>query len=151
MDQSAFRTILTQQTSTSSSASPRGRPAASSSSGGSGRGAFGGGRQRLGVGGTGGGHSRDFGGIPDATSQKSSLEQFKPRTKKLAIDVKGKQKAEDQEEVKSSEPTYRRYGYTDRASMRRAGLEEAEEKAEQEDRRPRGVYTMFYAKSIKQD
>lgn len=137
MDQSAFRHLLAGQTSSSSSTSQSRSSAQSASSRG---GAFGGSKQRLGIGAGAGGSRRDY-GIPEATSQKSSVEQFLPRQHKVALD-KGKGKA-PAEEDKLAEPSYKRYGYTDRASMRRAGLDKEKAEAVQEERRPKGAQDLF--------
>lgn len=124
MDQSAFRSFLGGQAPPTASTS-RARPTAV--------GAFGGSKQRLGIG---AGTSRRDNGIPDSVPAKSSVEQFRPRQQKSAAGDKGKAKAVDED--KPTEPLYKRYGYADRASMRRAGLDEGEEEEVQAERRPRG-------------
>lgn len=137
MDQSAFRSLLASQASTSGSSSTSTSQAHSRAGGGGSRSSFGGGKQRLGIGAGFGGQRREQ-GIPDAATHKSSVEQFRPRQQKSASSSsvsKGKAKEEDKVE---EQPKYKKYGYTDRASMRRAGLDEAEIAEAQEERRPRG-------------
>jgi hypothetical protein len=123
MDQSAFRSFLGGQASSGASTS-RPRPATN--------GAVGGSRRRLGI--ETGGIGRDH-GLRDALPSSGSVEQFRPRQQKSAAE-KGKAKAVDED--KPSEPSYKRYGYADRASMRRAGLDEEAAVELQDERRPRG-------------
>lgn len=130
MDQSAFRSFLGGQASSTSS-TLRPRPATS--------GAVGGSKHRLGIGAR---DSRRDHGIGETIPPSGSVEQFRPRQQKLAVD-KGKAKAVDED--KPAEPSYTRYGYADRASMRRAGLEEKAAAVSQDERRPRGQSLMIMA------
>ena len=84
-----------------------------------------------------------------AAATSSSLGQFKPRAKATSGSSKGKEREELSSSSKDKDkedgvPSYRRFGYTDRASMRRAGLAEdgtallpgSHREEEQEERRP---------------
>ena len=125
MDQSAFRAMLAS-----------GKSASSSSSSGA---VLGGASTRK--------RTHDSGsswaqaGSKASSSSSSSSNLFKPRTQnsskgssKPGIGSKGKEREDE-----DATPSYRRYGYTDRATMRRAGVADGDDAGEaSEERRPRG-------------
>lgn len=136
MDQSAFRSLLA---SSSSGARPARDPASS---------VLGAGSRKRG---------RD---VPEASTSfgygASPTDQLKPRaaTKKDSSKAKGggaRSESAEAADAEAKEPSYRRYGYTDRASMRRAGLEDDEEREreEQQARRPRGMSLLLMYTSHK--
>ena len=122
MDQSAFRSLISAPRSSSSSSNV---------------GALGGAGPKKRT-------SNPFANIPNS---KQSIDQFKPRAQSQ-LD-KGKNKAKEKEDGKLAESEgedgestkpFRRFGYADRASMRRAGLggTEMEEGQDVSERQPRG-------------
>jgi hypothetical protein len=84
-------------------------------------------------------------GNAKASTSSSSSSLFKPRvqaSKTASGSSKpgiGSSKGKERDEGDAA-PTYKRYGYTDRATMRRAGiLDTGEADQTSEDRRPRGM------------
>lgn len=129
MDQSAFRAMLASGKSAGSSSSSASRDAVLG----------GGGRKRAHDGGSSWAQS---GSAAGASSSSSSL--FKPRTH-TSKSASSTSSAKGKERDAAEPPTYKRYGYTDRASMRRAGIDDGDGPARSEDaeeRRPRGMITL---------